>query len=308
MDDSQFVIVKKAEPLSLVVVGRPRVGKTALVCTILEREVVGTQSNGTEAVFREFLDYSTNRQGVDIKVCDCPGLQGSSTDGHFMTTLKEKVNQCDVVIYCVRMDAARLEKMDVENINLISQSLGVDFWDKTVVALTFANLVTSPQTDDSSKESWLNQRALVWKTELRSRLYDAGIPDGVIDVIPLVPVGYRPSSWSIPCDKNWVLSFMLAINGKLSNDSLGMLDVVIRELRRRHEKNSTEIVSWSKNYFGFGVGASFGAGVAMATGLVLAPVGGIGIAAGLLAGALGGAAMIPNVFNKAKDEKEQDGM
>ena len=219
MDDSQFVIIKKAQQLSLVVVGGPRVGKTALVCTILEREVVGTQSNGTETVSRKFLDYSTNRQGVEINVCDCPGLQGSSADGHFMTTLKEKVNQCDVVIYCVRMDATHLEKMDIENIHLISRSLGVDFWNKPVVALMFANLVTSPQTDDSSKESWLNQRALVLKTELHSRLRDACISGGVIDEIPLVPVGYRPSSWSIPCDKNWFLSFMLAINSKLNNDS-----------------------------------------------------------------------------------------
>ena len=79
----------------------------------------------------------------------------------------------------MRMDAVRLEKMDVENIKLISQSLGVDFWNKTVVALTFANLVTCPpsfQAGDSSKESWLNQRAQDWQTELQSRLYEAGIP------------------------------------------------------------------------------------------------------------------------------------
>ena len=80
--------------------------------------------------------------------------------------------------------------------------------------------------------------------------------------------------------------------------------MVIRELRRRHEKNSTEIVSWSNNYFGAGVGA----GVAMAAGLMLAPVGGIGIAAVGLAGALGGAAVIPNVFfyMEKEDEKEQE--
>ena len=161
--DDRFELVDKPS-VSLVIVDRAGVGKTALANAI-SKEVVGTESNGLDADSTEFLDYSTNRQGVDIKICDSPGLQGNLTqddDTDFLTRLQEKVNPCDVVIYCMRMDAVRLEKMDVENIKLISQSLGVDFWNKTVVALTFANVVTCPpsfQTNDSSKESWLNQRA-----------------------------------------------------------------------------------------------------------------------------------------------------
>ena len=222
-NDDNFELVDTPDPasVSLVIVGRAGVGKTALANAI-SKEDLGTESNGLDADSKEFLDYSTNRQGVDIKICDCPGLQGnfSQDENSFLTTLKEKVNQCDVVIYCMRMDAVRLEKMDVENIKLISQSLGVDFWNKTVVALTFANLVTCPpsfQAADSNKESWLNQRAQDWQTELRSRLYEAGIPEDVADKIPLVPVGYNkptlyfPNPWSIPCDCFSITGFICLI-------------------------------------------------------------------------------------------------
>ena len=312
-NDDRFELVDKPDPasVSLVIVGRAGVGKTALANAI-SKEVVGTESNGLDADSTEFLDYSTNRQGVDIKICDSPGLQGNLTqdDDNFLTRLQEKVNPCDVVIYCVRMDAVRLEKMDVENIKLISQSLGVDFWNKTVVALMFANLVTCPpsfQADDSSKENWLNQRAQDWQTELRSRLYEAGIPEDVADKIPLVPVGYNKPTlyfsnpWSIPCDKNWLLSFMLAVNRKLDNDPLG---IIIDELRgfvplppgeiKDQGSYTGAIVNFmagsaSRIKVSAGVGAGIGAGVGVATGAMLSPV---VAAAGGVAGAFGGATFV----------------
>ena len=308
-NDDYFELVDTPDPasVSLVIVGRAGVGKTALANAI-SKEDLGTESNGLDADSTEFLDYSTNHQGVDIKICDSPGLQGnfSQDEDWFLTTLKEKVDQCDVVIYCMRMDAVRLEKMDVENINLISQSLGVDFWNKTVVALTFANVVTCPpsfQTNDSSRESWLNQRAQDWQTELRSRLYEAGIPEDVADKIPLVPVGYNkptlyfPNPWSIPCDNNWLLSFMLAVSNKLGNDSLGIIIVELREFvppppDETNEASYTEAIvdfmtgSASRIKVSAGLGAGIGAGVCAGVGAMLGPV---VAAAGGVAGAIGGA-------------------
>ena len=298
-NDDRFEVVDTPNPasVSLVIVGRAGVGKTALANAI-SKEDLGTESNGLDADSTEFLDYSTNHQGVDIKICDSPGLQGnfSQDQDNFLTTLKEKVDQCDVVIYCLRMDAVRLEKMDVENIKLISQSLGVDFWNKTVVALTFANLVTCPpshQADDSSKKSWLNQRAQDWQTELRSRLYEAGIPEDVADKIPLLPVGYNkptlyfPNPWSIPCDTNWLLTFMLAVNSKLDNDSLGIIIVELQGFAPPPDEREGGFQISPR--VGACVGAGIGAGVGIAAGAMLGPV---VAAAGGVAGAVSGAAIV----------------
>ena len=315
-EDLAFEEVEKPNPasVSLVIVGRAGVGKTALANAISKVDV-GIESSGLDDNLTDFHHYSINRPGVDMEICDCPGLQGSSTDGHFMTTLKEKVNQCDVVIYCMRIDAVRLEKMDVENINLISQSLGVDFWDKTVVALTFANLVTSPpcfQADGAIKVSWLTQRAQDWQTELRSRLYEAGIPEDVADKIPLVSVGYNKPTmyfsnpWTISCDKNWLLTFMLAMNEKLEN---GPLIVIIDELRSSPSENMTEsgdLVTESVSRLkisaqvGAAIGAGVGASVGVAAGAMLA--GPVVAAAGGVAGAVGGATLVYSAMGRKKQK------
>ena len=290
-----FELVDPAS-VSLVIVGRAGVGKTALANAI-SNKFVGPESKGLNDDSTEFLYYSTNHQGVDIKICDSPGLQGNSTqDGNrFLTTLKKKVNQCDVVIYCMRMNAVRLEKMDVENIKLISHSLGLEFWNKTVVALTFANLVTCPPIFQTDRERWLHQRIQDWQTEFRSHLYEADIPEDATDKIPLVPVGYNkptryfPNPWSIPCEKNWLLSFMLAVNSKLDNDSLGTIIVELRRpLYDTNERSLPAGSSWHCIKVSAGVGAGIGAGVGVAAGAMLGPV---VAAVGGVAGAICGAAI-----------------
>ena len=321
-NNNRFNLVDTPDPatvtVSIVIAGRAGVGKTALANAI-SKEVVGTESSGLDDDSMEFLYYSTNHQGLDVKICDSPGLKGNF-EGNFLTTLKEKVGQCDVVIYCMRMDAVRLEQIDVENINLISQSLGVGFWNKTVVALTFANLVTCPpsyQADDSSKESWLVKRAQDWKSEFRSRLYKAGIPEDVVVGIPLVPIGYNkptlysPNPWSIPCDKNWLLTFMMGVNRKLGNNALG---IVLQNLGSSQSYETKELRSLG-GLVGFitssapcvkvstGVGAGIGAGVGVAAGAMFSPV---VAAAGGVAGAIGGATFVYTSLTALAQKKQKN--
>ena len=304
-DDYEEIDIPK---ISFVIVGRAGVGKTALANAI-SKEVVGTESSGLDDDSKEFLYYSTNRQGENLKICDSPGLNGHFKDS-FFSTLKEKVGQCDVVIYCMRMDAVRLEQIDVENISLISQSLGVSFWNKTVVALTFANLVTCPpsyQADDSSKESWLVKRAQDWKSEFRSRLYKAGIPEDVVVGIPLVPVGYNkptlysPNPWSIPCDKNWLLTFMKSVNKKLGNGKI-FADLSSFDSETSYKEAFFNFVAGSASRLkvSTGVGAGIGAGVGVIAGAMLSPA---VAAAGGVAGAVSGAAFVYTSFSAATVQK-----
>ena len=269
--------------ISLLIVGRAGAGKTALGNAILGEEIGKETTDLSSDNDGRFEEYSVNRLGVDIVIYDSPGLQGSSStqNATFWSQLKEKVDQCDVVIYCMRMDAVRLEKMDIENINLISRNLGAEVWGKTVVALTFGNLVTCPpsyRNDEASEERWFRKRAADWQTQLRENLYQASIPEDIADRISLVPVGYNkptlyfPNPWAILCDKNWLFSFLYTVNISVGTDALA---AVLEDLKTRMPPDDTprggdpscwemllNLVAERRKLataFGAGIGATIGA-------------------------------------------------
>ena len=193
------------------------------------------------------------------------------------------------------MDAARLEKLDIENVSIISQELGVEFWSHTVIALTFANLVlfkcpSKHRKDDASMEMWFQRRLEKWKKLLRLILSEAGVPVHTITTIPFLPVGHHkptclsPKPWVIPCDKNWMFSFVSAVNKKLSNDTVGGKQKLVTT----------------------GIGGGIAAGVGLAAGAII--LGPVGIVAGGVVGAVGGAVgayalLKAKLSNKEKTDK-----
>ena len=127
--------------------------------------------------------------------------------------------------------------------------------------------------------------------------------EDVADKTPLMPVGYNkptlyyPNPWSIPCDKNWLLAFIMAVNRKLDNDPLG---VIIVELRapppdETNKGSFTGVIvdfmagSALRIKVSAGLGAGIGAGVGVATGAMLSPV---VAAAGGVAGTVSGATFV----------------
>lgn len=294
MQPSEFINIPYSKSVSFLLVGRAGVGKTALGNAVANEDI-GTESENLVSETK-FQKGSVTRGEVCIEISDTPGLQGNSLTGQerasFLAKLKEEADQCDVIIYCVRMDAVRLEKMDIENIDLISQNLGNIFWNKCVIALTFANLVTCPpshQSDAASEERWFRKRATDWQTQLREKLYQNGIPESIANQIPLVPVGYNkptlycPNPWIIPGITDWLLEFMYAVNNKLGSDALAS---IVRELRNRaplpHLPNPSEsAMAKFLDYTGgtplrmritSGVGGGVGAGVGVAFGAIFSPI------------------------------------
>ena len=333
IDDDGFVDVGNNPSLSFLIVGRAGAGKTALANAVANDEV-GRESTNLDSETKKFLEYSASWKSAraEITIWDTPGLQGESTKDKdvFLTQLESKADQCDLVIYCMRMDAVRLEKMDIENIQLISRALGKGFWHKTVVALTFANLVTCPpshRNDEASEEKWFRQRTTDWETQVREVLYQASIPETIADEIQFVPVGYNkptryyPNPWRICCSRDWRYSFVEVLNGKLNSlnqeQETGSEDPLVLVLYEFQKEDSSckaesgssyadyafDIVAGSAERIRIASGVSGGvaAGVGVAAGTLLSP--GVAVVGGV-AGAIGGAAVTYKMLTTVAENRD----
>ena len=157
--------VPEKKSVSFLIAGRARAGKTALANSIAGEKVGREGNESTELVL-----YTAGRKGVDINIWDTPGLQGNDSCG-FLNDLKEIEGQYDIVVYCVQMHDAKLEKLDIENLSLITRVMGVEFWSQTIIALTFANCVffkcpPSHRENDSCTEIWFQQQHKKWEKQL----------------------------------------------------------------------------------------------------------------------------------------------
>lgn len=107
--------------LSTVIVGKPNVGKSSLLNTLLmEKRAIVTDVPGTT---RDVIEEYMNLDGVPIKIIDTAGIRDTEdlVEKIGVERSKEKIKEADLIILMV--DASReLDSEDLEIINFIKDS------------------------------------------------------------------------------------------------------------------------------------------------------------------------------------------
>ena len=138
--------VDKSTKLEIFVVGKLGSGKSTLINSLLNKEVtevgpslaaVTKRIDSYEAILKTELTVSD----IEVTLWDSPGLQEPEVNKE--EVLQDIATRCgknvDLVVFCVQMTQPRFDAAEVECINDLTKTLGVEFWDKTLFALTFAN-------------------------------------------------------------------------------------------------------------------------------------------------------------------------
>lgn len=133
------VIQKIYQTFSFMLVGRTGVGKSSTINSLMGQKLaaVGESEPTTFSV----SPYTFAKSGVNFTVWDTPGLcdaLDNANDQEYMIQIKEVVDEVDCLWFVSRLDETRLSSDEQYAILLITNTLGRDIWEKSLIIFTHA--------------------------------------------------------------------------------------------------------------------------------------------------------------------------
>lgn len=186
----QWEYTRAETSVSILVAGTTYTGKSALINCLVGEYVApeGYELRPERMVVRP---YQIMRNGISITLWDSPGLQGGTgNDALYIADIKEKCRSIDLVFYCVSMTNIRFGEDDYHAMEALTQAFGVEFWENTVVVLTFANCVDLTRRRPDAHKF---KQAQFEKT-IHEVLKKLQVPTEIAAAVPVVPAGYSNGS------------------------------------------------------------------------------------------------------------------
>ena len=186
-----------AKAINILVTGKAGSGKSTLINGIL-----GVKING-EKQAKEGCDiypctttlkaYQAKKGNIVVTVWESPGLQnGTGNDKEYLKQMKEKCSERDFTIYCIKICDMRLVRGSDEYraMDKLTATFGPEFWETTIVALTFAN-IDWEFLSEREKPQVFEQKIKQWKARIQAILInEIKVPKEIARVIRIVPAGH----------------------------------------------------------------------------------------------------------------------
>ena len=197
--------------MTLVTAGRSGAGKSTLISNMLRLK---DDTNGgypqhrhsPSSVTTEVEVYSSLREGgITVRMVDTPGLNASDVNNaRAMALLQEKTGgRCDMLLYCISLlPDSKIDKGDKEIIRKLMLVFGQDVWRRTILVLTFTNVVKTLYPEQSIKdivEEYAKRFQSILHSVFKSDISvvsiltcDRSQTQRDADTIIALPVGYSP--------------------------------------------------------------------------------------------------------------------
>eukprot|EP00252_Welwitschia_mirabilis_P002629 TRINITY_DN12572_c0_g1_i2.p1 TRINITY_DN12572_c0_g1~~TRINITY_DN12572_c0_g1_i2.p1 ORF type:complete len:223 (+),score=40.73 TRINITY_DN12572_c0_g1_i2:173-841(+) len=132
---------KNINSLTILVLGKGGVGKSSTVNSIFGERVANVNAFQPEVIRPVFVARST--AGFTLNIVDTPGLvEGGFVNENALDSIKRFLinKSIDVVLYVDRLDSYRVDTLDKQVIQAISNCFGKAIWRKGLLVLTHAQL------------------------------------------------------------------------------------------------------------------------------------------------------------------------
>lgn len=211
----------EAKTVSCLVVGKTGVGKSSFINSIADSEIAAEGDELDIGTFHiEQYEVKHETTGTTLRFWDTPGLfDMTKRSSLYMEKIREKYDECDLVMFCSDMTDNRITEQDKRVIHEFTKSLGSAFWRRTCFIFTFGNNVEDPRSRKTTAEYFADTQKRL-KAAYCKVLNEAAVSTDIIENIPFVPAGYHP--WSTEKEmyilldgKNWISTFWMACFARL---------------------------------------------------------------------------------------------
>ncbi|CAM8996277.1 unnamed protein product [Rhodiola kirilowii] len=129
--------------LTILVMGKGDAGKSSTVNSLIGERIVATSAFQSEN--QRPVMVSHMRAGLTLTVFDTPGLvEGGYVNDQALEIIKRfRLNKTiDVLLYVDRLDSYRVDTLDKQVVQALTESFGKFFWNRGIMVLTHAQLST----------------------------------------------------------------------------------------------------------------------------------------------------------------------
>lgn len=182
--EKAFKQIFEEKKLKMLVCGKTGIGKSTLLNTLIGKEVFvfgGPDEGICDAVTREVTSTRIRVQNIYLELFDSPGLQdGTDNEEKYLEEMYTKCKNVNLVLYCIDMTTTRWTDQEKKAIKLITEKFGLDFWKKSILVLTRANMV---------KQELGKKIYTTFVERFQAELTKQSVPEDVATDVPAVAAG-----------------------------------------------------------------------------------------------------------------------
>ena len=201
--------------------GRSGAGKSTLLNALTDTKVFNSCSDRSTAGTKIVSCHKFEKNGVTVTAWDSPGFEDYlGNEEEYRKKLREKCSEVDLVLYCISLMDTREVNLKGENssLNQITKAFTGDVWDKSVIVLTYANMLEERfKIDGKNVEAAFAQQIDMWKEKVQDALRHAGVDEVIVKQIQVAAAGH-PSRKHLPGRQFWLSFLWIVLLAAVKNE------------------------------------------------------------------------------------------